>query len=106
MASPITWRDIRAPDARAANSLVAQSSQTFNNSFEGINRIAAAGVEAAKAREAEAQNAIANKVFGQISNGQNPNAVNVDFTGLGARGADVAHSYSKLRKAMWIIKEP
>ena len=99
MASPITWRDIRAPDARAANSLVAQSSQTFNNSFEGINRIAAAGVEAAKAREAEAQNAIANKVFGQISNGQNPNAVNVDFTGLGARGADVASFLQQAKKS-------
>jgi hypothetical protein len=99
MASPISWRDLAAPDAGAANSLIRQSSQTFNDSFAGINNLGALAREQSIRADQEQKQALANAQFGNIVNASNPNQIgNIDFAGLGANGGAVAALLQQRRK--------
>ena len=91
MATPISWRDIAAPSAGSANSLIQQSSRTFNDSFEGINNLGALAREQSIRQDQEQKQALANAQFGRIVNATDPNQLNdISFAGLGAQGANVA----------------
>jgi hypothetical protein len=91
MGSPITWRDIQAPDAGSANSLIAQSSRTFNDAFSGINDLLTANKELIQNKRQAEEITKANVLLSQLANVKDPNKVALNFTGLGNQGANVAN---------------
>jgi len=90
MATPITWRDIKAPDFGRANSLISGATNTFNNAFLGLDKLQKNQQAVQAQAQLEQEQQAANAVFGQILGGANPNEVNPSFAGLGSQGAGVA----------------